>query len=106
MNNANNTHRIFGYVPLCGSSKRPIVTAKAVRATVVDVDGEEVRAATVWLPRSIARDLKIVKVNDPENGVSYELTATVPAWWVRKLDTRAAWQVAGHRAAPFATLPW
>lgn len=91
---------VFGY---CPNNKQ---TAKAVRVTVVEADGETFRADTAWLPRSICTTLDVRRVVDIDGAVSYEVRATVPAWWLRTLDTRASWQHQGLRDAPMAQRPW
>jgi hypothetical protein len=91
--------KIFGY---CPGNKQ---TNKAVFVTVIEVDGEGFRADTEWLPRSIAADLEVRRV--VEDGVAgYEVRATVPDWWLKKLDTRAAWQHRGMSSPPMAQRPW
>jgi len=84
------------------------MTDKAIRVTVDYVDGESMRASTCWLPRSICTDLVFTEVDNGDNdGTSYlEISATVPMWWIRKLDTRAAWEHAGHTAPPMAQRPF
>ena len=99
----NKTHRIFGYSPAPRGFATQ--TPKAVQVTVYEIDGEDVRADTCWLPRSIAEDLEVRRVM--QDGVAtYEVRATVPAWWVAKLDTRAAWQKAGMTRPPMPQRPW
>ena len=96
MNSA--THTILGYCP--GN----LQTAKAVRVTVLDVNGESIGSAdTVWLPRSIAENLTVTEELDPTDswGATWLVVrATVPAWWVRKLDNRPAWVREGRSCAP------
>jgi hypothetical protein len=100
----NGPHKIRGVVPE-GHDRKPRLTEKAVRATVEYVDGEDVRVDTEWLPRSICSDLKVFEAE--EDGCKYTaFTATVPAWWVRKLDNRTAWQHAGMARPPQATRPY
>lgn len=98
----NNTARIIGTV-VCRT-----ITPKAYRVTVEFLDGETFRADTVWLPKSICRDVELVDVDNGENdGTSYlEIRATIPAWFVSKLDNRPGWVRAGMRSAPMASRPW
>jgi hypothetical protein len=95
-----NTARITG---TCPANK---MTDKAIRITVDYIDGEALRADTVWLPRSICTDLEVKRVTEDDGAIVTEVRATVPMWWVRKLDTRAAWQKAGRSAPPMAQRPW
>lgn len=97
--------RIEGWSPVQGRSDRPTTTPKAVRVTVYSVDGEPVSADTTWLPRSIATDLRIVETRE-DGAICHRVTATVPAWWVRQLDTRAGWQKQGRASIPAAQRPW
>lgn len=95
--------KIFGYCP--SPNGIPVQTSKAVRVTVLVVDGEVVTADTCWLPRSISEDLQIKRVEN-EGVVGFEVRATVPNWWIRKLDIRPAWQKQGMSAPPMAQRPW
>lgn len=82
-----------------------IITAKAFKVTVHTVNGESFRADTTWLPKSICSNIQISQCDEGDGYKYNELTATVPIWWIRKLDTRAAWEHAGMRSAPMATRP-
>lgn len=95
---------IFGYSP--ARRGEATQTPKAVRVTVREIDGEDVAADTEWLPRSIATRLEVRRVREDDGSVSFEVRADVPEWWVRKLDTRAAWQKRGLAAPPMAQRPW
>jgi hypothetical protein len=102
---SNGPHKIRGCIPE-GFDRGPRMTDKAVRVTVDYVEGEDCgRPDTEWLPRSICSDLQIFQ--DEEDGIKFwAFSATVPAWWIRKLDNRAAWQHAGMARPPMATRPW
>ena len=93
------TARISGY---CPARK---MTDKAIRITVESVDGEFVNASTTWLPRSICSDLALVEKAEDDGTRYLAVSATVPAWWVRKLDTRTAWEARGMAGPPHATQP-
>lgn len=95
--------KIFGYCP--SPNNVPVQTPKAVRITVLEIDGDTVNADTCWLPRSIAQNLKIERIVR-DHVPCFEVTADVPEWWVRKLDTRTAWQKRGMSAPPMAQRPW
>ena len=97
------TAQIFGYCP--SPNNTSVQTPKAVRVTVRTIDGDTADADTCWLPRSIATDLQI-KRHVIDGCPVFEVTATVPMWWVRKLGTRARWQKAGLSAPPMAQRPW
>lgn len=94
------TSKIFGYCP--GN----LQTARAVRVTVCEVDGESLTADTVWLPRSICEGLTVKSVRNEDGTVSHEVRATVPAWWTRKLDSRPGWVRRGESRPPMAQRPW
>jgi hypothetical protein len=99
MTNTNRTHTISGYCPA------NLQTAKAVRVTITDIDGEGFSSIdTVWLPRSIAEGLTVTAEQEYQGGGEYgtvhTVRATVPAWWVRKLDARPAWVRNGQTRAP------
>jgi hypothetical protein len=98
------THKITGYIPQ-GYTGRPQMTAKAVKVTIESVDGDHFRGESTWLPRSIAAGLVVREERDDDGSRATAFSATVPAWWLRKIDTRAAWEVRGHRSAPMATRP-
>jgi hypothetical protein len=97
------TARIEGWSPVRNGVA--VTTAKAVRITVEYVDGEGVNADTTWLPRSIATDLQVERIVD-NNGLAFRVTAVVPMWWIRRLDTRAGWEKAGMSRPPMAQRPW
>lgn len=104
----NGPHRIEGSCPE-GYTKRPQVTAKAVLVNVHWIEGIDpalaFRAGSVWVPRSICTSLEVFEAE--EDGAKYTaVRATVPAWFVRKLDDRAGWEKAGHARAPMATRPF
>jgi hypothetical protein len=100
MNTTQATCRIEGYSP-AGR-----MTAKAVRVTLTSVDGEDARVDTAWLPRSICSGLQIEKVSDPYEGDYVRVRATVPAWWVRKLESERAASIDWNRPIPLAQKPW
>jgi hypothetical protein len=81
------------------------MTAKAVRVTLTSVDGEDIQVDTAWLPRSICSGLQIDKVSDPYEGDYVRVRATVPAWWVRKLEDERRAGIDWSRPVPFATRP-
>lgn len=92
--------RIAGF---CATTNHgaPITTDKAVRVTVHTVDGDSIGLAdTTWLARSLCEDLTVSKYQHRDGSVEFEVTASVPAWWVRKLDTRPAWVRRGDARAP------
>jgi len=97
------TVRVQGYVSQ--RNGRTIETEKAVRVTLETFDGEAVALDTTWIPRSVCEDLRIKRVQDAD-GVSFEFSARVAAWWCRKQDTRPGWQRRGERFAPMATRPY
>ncbi|HWA29140.1 MAG TPA: hypothetical protein VG734_26050 [Lacunisphaera sp.] len=83
------------------------MTEKAVRITIETIDGDYFSSIdTTWLPRSICQDLKVVTVTEDDGGKRYDVSATVPAWWVRKLDTRTSWEKRGMTRPPMATRPY
>lgn len=96
--------QIIGYCP--SPNNFPIQTEKAVRVTVTHADGYDTpNADTCWLPRSIAKGLKVTKT--VEQGVSvFTVTAIVPQWWTDKLDNRPTWQKRGMSTPPMAQRPW
>lgn len=104
----NTMTRVWGYSPRPNVNGRMLdratETAKAVRVTVQELDGEPAHADTTWLPKSIATDLQIRRV--VEGGVScFEVSALVPKWWAAKLDTRPGWAKRGERC-PEGHRPW
>lgn len=100
------TSTIFGYCPAQGGKDRPCTTEKAVRVTVYEIDGDSTQADTCWLPRSIAEGLTVTEVREDDGATVYEVRATVPAWWVRRLDNRSAWERRGMTAPPMGSRPW
>lgn len=105
MTNTNQTVRVTGYVV---SSKFGCkMTEKAALVNIESVNGESFRHAdSTWMPKSIATDVSFERVVCEEGYVSFQFSATIPTWWLRKLDTRAAWQIAGLRSAPEAQRPY
>jgi hypothetical protein len=77
------------------------MTAKAIFVTVDQVNGDERRAAdSIWLAKSLCTNLRTEKRFYDDGGHWYAFTAEVPAWWVSKLDFRAAWEIAGYTRPP------
>ena len=102
--------RIWGYSPKATRPEglrvdRPTETAKAVRVTIREIDGEGVTVDTLWLPKSLAKELEVRLVRDDDGTTAFEVSALVPAWFVAKLDTRPGWARRGERC-PEGQRPW
>lgn len=101
-------HRIEGSIPQ-GYNKRPRITDRAVLVNVHHIAGIDpciaYRAGSVWVPKSICTNLEIFEAE--EDGAKYTaVRATVPAWFIWKLDDRAGWQKQGLSRPPMATRPY
>lgn len=97
--------QIKGTIGVQGGNDAPIITAKAYSVTVRTVDDSEFRGDSAWLPKSIATDAQVRETR--EGGVvGYEISATVPAWWVKKIDTRPSWQRRGFARPPHGQRPF
>ena len=91
---------VTGHVGVQGGNDSPIVTEKAWRVTFDTVEGLDVACAeSHWVPKSIVVGDGMVTQRD-KNGVWYEFKGMVPAWFLRKLDTRPEWQRRGYARPP------